>query len=50
MAPDPVSGEAVTFEEKITYIDNDHILFEMRGPDMDGNMYKMMEITYTRKK
>lgn len=47
---DPMSGEPVNCDEKITWIDKDKHLFEMTCPDMDGNMYKMMEITYTRKK
>jgi len=47
---DPMSGEPVSCDEKITWVDNDHHVFEMTCPDMDGNMYKMMEITYSRKK
>ena len=47
---DPVSGEQVSSEERMTMIDNDHQVFEMYGPGPDGRSYKMMEITYTRKK
>jgi hypothetical protein len=47
---DPQSGEPVNCEEKITWVDKDKHVFEMSCPDMDGNMSKMMEITYTRKK
>ena len=50
MGMDPMSGEAVNFNEKITVTDNDHHLFEMWGPGPDGNVFKMMEISYTRKK
>ena len=31
-------------------VDNDHHMMEMWGPDPTGKNYKMMEITYTRKK
>jgi hypothetical protein len=47
---DPVSGEPVAFDEKITMVDNDKSIFEMWGPGPDGKMFKMLEITYTRKK
>ncbi len=47
---DPMSGESVGFDEKITVVDNDHHTFEMYGPGPDGHNFKMMEITYTRKK
>jgi len=50
MSMDPVSGEAVSLTEKMTMIDNDHQLFEMYGPGPNGSNFKMMEITYTRKK
>jgi len=50
MSLDPMSGEPVSCEEKISWIDKDKHVFEMTCPDMDGNMYKMMEITYSRKK
>ena len=47
---DPVSGEPTTSDEKIRVIDKDNHVFEMWGPDMDGRVYKMMEIVYSRKK
>jgi Protein of unknown function (DUF1579) len=47
---DPVSGEPSIMEEKVRIIDKDNHVFEMWGPDMDGRIYKMMEITYSRKK
>ncbi len=48
---DPVSGEPMSSDEKITIVDNDHQVFEMYGPGPEGSTpYKMMEITYTRKK
>jgi hypothetical protein len=47
---DPVSGEAVNIDERMTLLDNDHQVFEMYGPGPDGSNFKMMEITYTRKK
>ena len=50
MMMDPMSGEAVNYEEKITVNDNDHHVFEMFAPSPTGIMYKMMEISYSRKK
>lgn len=47
---DPVTGKPAAIKEKVTYVDDDHHLFEMWGPTPDGKMYKMMEINYTRKK
>jgi hypothetical protein len=47
---DPVSGESVNIDERMTLLDNDHQVFEMYGPGPDGTNFKMMEITYTRKK
>jgi len=47
---DPVSGESVNIDERMTLLDNDHQVFEMYGPGPDGSNFKMMEITYTRKK
>jgi hypothetical protein len=45
-----VTGKPAPLKEKMTYVDNDHLLFEMWGPAPDGKTYKMMEINYTRKK
>jgi len=47
--PDPMSGKDAPFEEKVTVKDKDHHVFEMMAPGPDGKMFKMMEITYTRK-
>jgi len=48
--PDPMTGKDAPMEEKITITDKDHHTFEMWTPGPDGKMFKMMEITYTRKK
>jgi uncharacterized protein DUF1579 len=47
---DPMSGKAMKTTSKFTVTDNDHHAMEMWGPGPDGKTYKMMEITYTRKK
>ncbi len=47
---DPMTGKAAKITEKVTVADNDHHVMEMWGPDMSGKNYKMMEITYIRKK
>ncbi|MGZ7032145.1 MAG: DUF1579 domain-containing protein, partial [Thermoanaerobaculia bacterium] len=47
---DPMTGKDTTLEEHITVKDKDHHTFEMWSPGPDGKMFKMMEITYTRKK
>lgn len=47
---DPVTNKPCKITEKITVTDNDHHSFEMWGPDPAGKNYKMMEISYTRKK
>src|SRR5436853_1223117 len=48
MMMDPMSGEAVNYDEKIIVVDNDHHVLEMYGPAPNGAMFKMMEISYTR--
>ena len=48
--PDPTTGKAQAIREKITVSDNDHHTMEMWGPGPDGKMFKMLEITYSRKK
>jgi len=50
MSMDPLSGESVNFDERMTLLDNDHQIFEMYGPGPDGTNFKMMELSYTRKK
>jgi hypothetical protein len=46
---DPMSGKPMNLKSKMTVTDNDHQTFEMWGPAPDGKMFKMLEITYTRK-
>jgi hypothetical protein len=47
---DPMTGKACKLTSKVTVADNDHHTMEMWGPDPSGKVYKMMEITYSRKK
>lgn len=47
---DPLTGKSQQVKEKTTIVDNDHHVMEMWSPGPDGKMYKMMEITYSRKK
>ena len=47
---DPMTGKSSPVKEKVTVIDDDHHTLEMWGAGPDGKMYKMMDITYTRKK
>lgn len=47
---DPMTGKDMPAEERLTVADADHHTMEMYGPGPDGKMFKMMEITYTRKK
>lgn len=47
---DPMTGKPCKITEKVTVADNDHHSFEMWGPDPAGKNYKMMEVSYTRKK
>jgi hypothetical protein len=47
---DPMTGKTMPVEEKFVINDADHHTMEMWGPAPDGKMFKMMEITYTRKK
>jgi hypothetical protein len=48
--PDFMTGKMTTVTMKTTVADNDHHTMEMWGPGPDGKNYRMMEITYTRKK
>jgi hypothetical protein len=50
MMNDPMTGKLCKITEKVTVTDNDHHMMEMWGPDPSGKNYKMMEITYVRKK
>jgi len=47
---DPMTGKDSRADSKITITDADHHTMEMWGPGPDGKMFKMMEITYSRKK
>jgi len=49
---DPQTGEENISKMVSTYVDDDHKTFEMFGPvdGKEGEWWKMMEITYTRKK
>jgi hypothetical protein len=47
---DVVVKKPVKIKTLLTIVDNDHHLFEMWGPDPGGKSYKMVEISYTRKK
>ncbi len=48
--PDPMRGKNVEMKEKVTVVNKDKHIMEMWGPDRSGKQYRMMEITYTRKK
>ena len=50
MMNDPMTGKLCKITERVTVTDNDHHMMEMWGPDPSGKNYKMMEITYARKK
>ena len=47
---DPMTGKTSNATMKTTVTDKDHHTMEMWGPGPDGKNYRMMEITYTRKK
>ena len=47
---DPMTGKSSPVKEKVTVVDDDHHTLEMWGAGPDGKMFKMMEISYTRKK
>jgi hypothetical protein len=47
---DPMTGKPVTTKSTVTVTDENHHTMEMWTPAPDGKMFKMMEITYTRKK
>lgn len=50
VSTDPMSGKDMTSEMRVMVADRDHHTMEMYGPAPDGKTYKMMEISYTRKK
>lgn len=47
---DPVTKKSMDLKTKVIVTDKNHHTMEMWGPGPDGNVYKMMEITYTRAK
>ena len=47
---DPMSGKSQQMTNKVTITDNDHHTMEMWGPGPDGKMFKVMQISYARKK
>lgn len=48
-ATDPMAGRAMPFREVLTMIDDNHYKMEMYNAMEDGEMFKSMEIMYTRK-
>jgi len=50
MVADPMTGKMSKITNKVVVADNDHHTMEMWGSDPTGKNYKMMEITYIRKK
>ena len=46
---DYMAKKSMPFKEVMKVVDNDHHVFEMWYPGPDGKMFKMMEISYTRK-
>ncbi|MGI9013544.1 MAG: DUF1579 domain-containing protein [Phycisphaerales bacterium] len=47
--PDMMLGKNIEVKEIQRMVDADTMVFEMYTPGPDGNMFKSMEITYTRK-
>lgn len=47
---DPLSGKPMALKEVVRIIDADHHAMEMWNPAPDGQMFKSMEITYSRTK
>jgi hypothetical protein len=46
----PEAGQEVPYKQIVTLVDERHHTMEWYMPSMDGEMYKMMELTYTRVK
>lgn len=44
----PITHQPMVMREVERYTGPDSMVLEMYGPDMEGNEFKMMEITYTR--
>jgi Protein of unknown function (DUF1579) len=47
---DALTGKDIKVKSKVVIKSADEHVFEMWGPDRKGKQFKMMEITYTRKK
>jgi hypothetical protein len=47
---DPTTGKVTKATNKVTIVNKDKHIMETWGPGKDGKNFKMMEITYTRKK
>jgi hypothetical protein len=47
---DPTTGKVTKATNKVTIVSKDKHVMETWGPGKDGKNFKMMEITYTRKK
>jgi Protein of unknown function (DUF1579). len=47
---DPMTGKPVSVKEVVRVVDADHHVMEMWNPAPDGQMFKSMEITYSRAK
>lgn len=47
---DPLTGKAISVDQKLTLTDNDHHTFEMWMAGPDGKKFKTLEIEYSRKK
>lgn len=45
-----MKGREVAFTSELKFVDADHFTYTMYDTDKDGHSYKMMDITYTRKK
>jgi hypothetical protein len=47
---DFVTKKPVTIKTVVTLVDPDHYTYEMWGPGPAGNVFKNLEVSYTRKK
>ncbi len=47
---DPMTGKTMPVKSTMRIVDDNQHVMEMWAPAPDGKMFKMMEITYTRKK
>lgn len=44
----PMRNQRITMREVERHINDNEFVLEMYGPDLEGNEYKLMEISYTR--